>query len=128
MHSNVSNKNSFNSSLDLLNSIQEATERTFLGNLISVQSDCPGREKFGYGGDLNATSESFIYNFDMHSFYRKTIYDWVDAMNDSIFVDTAPFVGINYCGLSWESAFLITQYYLYLYYNCLLYTSPSPRD
>ncbi len=117
IHSNVSSKNSFNSSLDLLNSIQEATKRTFLGNLISVQSDCPGREKFGYGGDLNATSESFIYNFDMQSFYRKTIYDWVDAMNDSIFIDTAPFVGINYCGLSWESAFLITQYYLYLYYN-----------
>ena len=53
----------------------------------------------------------------MQSFYRKTIYDWVDAMNDSIFIDTAPFVGIQYCGLSWESAFLTTQYYLYLYYN-----------
>ncbi|MEZ4899582.1 MAG: alpha-L-rhamnosidase C-terminal domain-containing protein, partial [Saprospiraceae bacterium] len=58
-----------------------------------------------------------IYNFDMQAFYRKTIYDWVDAMNDTVFVDTAPFVGINYCGLSWESAFLITQYYLYLYYQ-----------
>jgi alpha-L-rhamnosidase len=53
----------------------------------------------------------------MQAFYRKTVYDWVDAMNDSIFVDTAPFVGIQYCGISWESAFLITQYYLYLYYN-----------
>ena len=53
----------------------------------------------------------------MHSMYRKTIYDWVDAMNDSVFVDTAPYVGIKYCGLSWESSFLITQYYLYLYYN-----------
>ena len=49
----------------------------------------------------------------MQSIYRKTIYDWVDAMNDSIFVDTAPYVGIKYCGLSWESAFLITQYYLF---------------
>ena len=38
-------------------------------------------------------------------------------MNDTGFVDTAPFVGIQYCGLSWESAFLITQYYLYLYYQ-----------
>ena len=55
----------------------------------------------------------------MQSIYRKTIYDWVDAMNDSIFVDTAPYVGIKYCGLSWESAFLITQYYLYVYYNDL---------
>jgi alpha-L-rhamnosidase len=117
IHTNVENKNSFSCSSNLLNSIQEATERTFLANLVSVQSDCPAREKFGYGGDLNATCESFIYNFDMQSFYRKTIYDWVDAMNDSSFVDTAPFTGIQYCGLSWESAFLITQYYLYLYYN-----------
>jgi alpha-L-rhamnosidase len=55
----------------------------------------------------------------MQNFYRKTIYDWVDAMNDSSFVDTAPYVGIQYCGISWESAFLITQYYMYLYYNDL---------
>ena len=117
IHTNVDNKNSFSCSSELLNSIQEATVRTFLGNLVSVQSDCPAREKFGYGGDLNATCESFIYNFDMQSFYRKTIYDWVDAMNDSLFIDTAPYTGIKYCGISWESAFLITQYYLYLYYN-----------
>ncbi|HKJ78893.1 MAG TPA: family 78 glycoside hydrolase catalytic domain, partial [Prolixibacteraceae bacterium] len=116
-HTNVTNKNGFSSSSGLLNSIQKVTERTFLANLISVQSDCPAREKFGYGGDLNATSESFIYNFDMQAFYRKTIYDWVDAMKDSVFVDTAPFTGIQYCGISWESAFLTTQYYLYLYYD-----------
>jgi alpha-L-rhamnosidase len=117
MHTNVTNENSFSSSSELLNSIQNASERTFLANLVSVQSDCPAREKFGYGGDLNATSEAFIYNFDMQSFYRKTIYDWVDAMKDSSFVDTAPFTGIEYCGISWESAYLTTQYYLYLYYN-----------
>jgi alpha-L-rhamnosidase len=116
MHTNV-NENNFSSSSELLNSIQDASKRTFLSNLVSVQSDCPAREKFGYGGDLNATSEAFIYNFDMQSFYRKTIYDWVDAMKDSGFVDTAPFTGIEYCGISWESAYLITQYYLYLYYN-----------
>lgn len=117
MHTKVTNENSFSSSSELLNSIQDASERTFLANLVSVQSDCPAREKFGYGGDLNATSETFIYNFDMQSFYRKTIYDWVDAMKDSSFVDTAPFAGVEYCGISWESAYLTTQYYLYLYYN-----------
>jgi len=117
IHSNVINKNNFSSSSELLNAIQDASRRTFLANLVSVQSDCPAREKFGYGGDLNATSEAFIYNFDMHSFYRKTIYDWIDAMKDSSFVDTAPYVGIEYCGISWDSAYLITQYYLYLYYN-----------
>lgn len=117
LSTNVVNDNNFSTSSDLINSIQEASRRTFLSNLQSVQSDCSAREKFGYGGDLNATSEAFIYNFDIKSFHRKTIYDWVDAINDSIFIDTAPYVGIKYCGLSWESAFLTTQYYLYLYYN-----------
>ena len=117
LNTNVENNNHFTSSSELINSIQDATERTFLANLISVQSDCPAREKFGYGGDLNATCEAFIYNFDMQDFYRKTIYDWVDAINDSVFIDTAPYVGLEYCGLSWESAFLTTQYNLFLYYN-----------
>ena len=117
IHNNVTANNTFTTSSDLINSIQDMTERTFLANLISVQADCPAREKFGYGGDINAVSEAYIYNYDMQSFYRKTVYDWLDAMNDSVFVDTAPYVGIRYCGISWESAFLITQYYLYLYYN-----------
>ncbi|MBD3631067.1 alpha-L-rhamnosidase [Cyclobacterium sp.] len=117
IYSDVPDKNNFTSSNALLNDIQDAVKRTFLSNLVSVQSDCAVREKFGYGGDLNATNESFIYNFDMQDFYTKTVYDWVDAMNDSTFVDTAPYAGIKYCGISWESAYLITQYYLYLYYN-----------
>ena len=116
-HTKVENQNYFTCSSDLINSIQKISRQTFLNNLISVQSDCPAREKFGYGGDLNATSETFISNFDMHAFYRKTLYDWVDAMQDSIFIDTAPYVGIKYCGISWESAFLITQYKLLQYYG-----------
>ncbi len=117
IHSNISSANSFSCSSELLNDIQQATVRTFRANLVSVQSDCAAREKFGYGGDVNATIESFLCNFHMQAFYRKTIYDWVDAMKDSSFVDTAPFVGIEYCGISWESAFLLAQYYLYLYYH-----------
>ncbi|MCX6222725.1 MAG: family 78 glycoside hydrolase catalytic domain [Bacteroidia bacterium] len=116
-HSDVENQNRFTCSSPILNDIQKICRQTFLSNLITVQSDCPAREKFGYGGDLNATSETFMYNFDMQSFYRKTVYDWVDAMQDSIFIDTAPYVGIKYCGISWESAFLTTQYKLFQYYG-----------
>ncbi len=116
-HSDVENQNRFTCSSPILNEIQKICRQTFLSNLITVQSDCPAREKFGYGGDLNATSETFICNFNMQSFYRKTVYDWVDAMQDSIFIDTAPYVGIKYCGISWESAFLITQYKLFQYYG-----------
>ncbi|MEE9461847.1 MAG: family 78 glycoside hydrolase catalytic domain [Bacteroidales bacterium] len=117
IHTNVDTSNNFSCSSELINAIQQASRRTFLANLIGVQTDCPAREKFGYGGDLNSIAESYINNFDMQAFYRKTVYDWIDAINDTMFIDTAPFVGIRYCGLSWESAFLITQYYLYLYYK-----------
>ena len=113
----VEQNNHFTCSSPLLNKIQKMSTQTFLSNIFSVQSDCPAREKFGYGGDLNAVGESFIYNFDMQSFYRKTVYDWADAMKDSIFIDTAPYIGLSYCGISWESAFLITQYNLLTYYN-----------
>lgn len=117
IHSDVKQTGSFTSSCDLINKIQEITQRTFMSNLIHVQSDCAAREKFGYGGDLAVTNESFICNYDMQAFYRKTINDWLDAMRDSVFIDTAPYVGIKYCGLSWEYAFLLAQYNLYNYYG-----------
>jgi alpha-L-rhamnosidase len=116
LHTNVKENGQFTTSSQLLNDIQKATKLTFVDNLMSVQSDCPARERFGYGGDLNATSESFIYNYDMQAFYRKTIYDWVDAVNDSVFIDIAPFI-MKYCGISWESAVITTQEQLLNYYN-----------
>ena len=44
---------------------------TFLSNLFGVQSDCPHRERFGYGGDLVTTSDAFMLNYDMAGFYRQ---------------------------------------------------------
>lgn len=105
------------SSSEYLNKLNRNCRWTFLSNLQSVQSDCPAREKFGYGGDINATADAYIYNFDMRNIYRKMIFDWVDAMKPDGFVDTAPFVGIEYCGLSWESAFLFLQHALWVHYG-----------
>ena len=116
LHTNVEEAGNFSCSSKLLNDIQTAIKRTFVDNLMSVQSDCPGRERFGYGGDLNATSESFICNYNMRDFYRKTIYDWMDAVKDSVFIDTAPFI-LKYCGISWESAIITTQNHLLNYYG-----------
>lgn len=117
LSTNVDRKNMFLCSSNLVNSIQDATSRTFLSNLMSVQSDCPGREKFGYGGDLYATDEAFIMNFNMQSFYRKVLYDWVDAVRDSVFIDGAPYMGLQYCGLNFEASILELQNNLYQYYG-----------
>jgi alpha-L-rhamnosidase len=102
----------------LLNKIQEICEWTFLSNIFSVQSDCPHRERFGYGGDIVATSEAFMYNFDMSGFYTKAVSDWKDAaLGNGKFPDTAPFVGINYCGVGWAMVHPLLQLQLFRYYG-----------
>jgi alpha-L-rhamnosidase len=108
----------FECSNDMLNEIQEICEWTFLSNVFSVQSDCPHRERFGYGGDLVATCDAFMMNYDMANFYRKTTYDWHDAAReDGMLTDTAPFVGIQYCGVGWAMIHPLMQRKLYQYYG-----------
>jgi len=108
----------FTCSDSLLNEIQKICERTFLSNIFGVQSDCPHRERFGYGGDIVATSEAFMCNFDMAEFYSKTVNDWKDATRgDGKFTDTAPFVGINYCGVGWSMVHPLLQLQLFQYYG-----------
>lgn len=105
MHAAVEPAGSFECSSDLFNRIQTMCEWTFLGNLFGVQSDCPHRERFGYGGDLVATSDAFLMNFDMAGFYAKAARDWADsALPDGMLTDTAPSVGIQYCGVGWAMA------------------------
>ena len=114
MHSDLPPASRFTCSDPLLNNIQEMCLRTFLANVVSVQSDCPHRERFGYGGDIAVTSETYLMNFDMDGFYAKTIRDWADAARpDGRLTDTAPFVGIDYCGVGWAMVhpLLLEQHY-----------------
>jgi alpha-L-rhamnosidase len=118
LNADVEEVGSFSSSNDLLNRVQEMTRRTFLSNLFSVQSDCPHREKFGYGGDIVATSDALMLNLDMARFYEKAVVDWADsARDDGMLTDTAPFVGIQYCGVGWAMAHPVLQAGLYQYYG-----------
>jgi alpha-L-rhamnosidase len=116
--SDVEDAGSFASSSDLLNRIQKMTRWTFLSNLFSVQSDCPHRDRFGYGGDIVATSDAMMLNFDMARFYEKTVADWTDsARDDGMLTDTAPYVGIQYCGVGWAMVHPVLQWQLYQYYG-----------
>ncbi len=90
----------FECSNDLFNRIQAMTVRTIESNLLGVQSDCPTREKFGYGGDIVACGDACLYNFDMARFYAKVVRDLGDAQrSNGAFTETAPFVGIGIPGL-----------------------------
>ena len=71
-----------------------------LSNLFSVESDCPHREKLGYGGDIVAACEMAMLNFDMSRLYRKSVEDLTDAARtNGGFTETAPYVGISDEGL-----------------------------
>jgi len=118
LSADVAEAGSFACSNPLLNQIQEMCRRTFLANLFSVQSDCPHRERLGYGGDIVATSEALMLNFDMENFYAKTVTDFADsARPDGMFTDTAPFVGIQYCGVGWAMAHPLLVSQLHRYYG-----------
>jgi alpha-L-rhamnosidase len=117
LNSDVEEVGTFSCSNQMLNDIQKMSQWTFLSNLLSVQSDCPHRERFGYGGDLVSTNDAVMLNYDMSSFYTKTVQDWHDAArNDGMFTDTAPFVGIQYCGIGWAMIHPMLQLNLYKYY------------
>jgi len=118
MSSDVAEAGSFESSSDLLNRIQKMTRWTFLSNLFGVQSDCPHRERFGYGGDIVAASDAMLLNLDMAGLYEKAVADWTDsARDDGMLTDTAPYVGIQYCGVGWAMVHPMLQWNLYQYYG-----------
>jgi len=125
LNSDVAPSGSFACSNELFNRIQKMVWWTELSNLFSVESDCPHREKFGYGGDIVAASEMAILNFDMARFYAKAVDDLVDAVRpNGGFTETAPFVGIASDGLGekagpigWGTAEPVLLWELYRYYG-----------
>lgn len=115
----------FRCSNERINRLEEAIRWTFLSNVFSVQSDCPHREKFGYGGDIVATTDAFCYLYDMNRFHTKTVRDYRDARRPSGgMTETAPYMGIADCGfgegtgpIGWQLAFAHAQKKLYQYYG-----------
>ncbi|MEO7991694.1 MAG: family 78 glycoside hydrolase catalytic domain [Chryseolinea sp.] len=115
----------FSCSNEMFNQVHTAINWTFLSNVFSVQSDCPGREKMGYGADLVVTANSFIYNFDMANFYRKAVRDFANEQRpEGGITETAPYYGIEDRGygdgsgpLGWELAFPYLQKQLYTFYG-----------
>ncbi len=127
MNSDLERRGEFHCSNELFNTIHENTLWTFLSNVFSVESDCPGRERFGYGGDMVTASEAYIHNFDMAAFYRKAVWDFRNDQNPSGGLpECAPDNAIYDSGLTadtgpigWMYAFPWLQAQLYRYYGDL---------
>jgi alpha-L-rhamnosidase len=127
LNSDLPDNSAFKCSNPLFNQIQEVTEWTMLSNVHSVESDCPAREKYGYGGDMVAVGEAYIYNYDIANFYKKAVRDFSrDARSNGAMTECAPNIGVNARGVTDESGpvgwtlahpFLLDK--LYKYYGNL---------
>lgn len=127
LNADLPKNGSFECSNPMLNKLNEVLDYTFLSNVFSVQSDCPAREKFGYGGDIVGVARTFCWFYDMENFYRKAIRDFANDQRPSGgMTETAPFNGIADKGLGedsgpigWQLAFAFMQKQLYDYYGDL---------
>ncbi|MDR1172723.1 MAG: glycoside hydrolase family 78 protein [Bacteroidales bacterium] len=125
MNADLLRTGQFECSNPMFNQLNAAIDHTFLSNVFSVQSDCPAREKFGYGGDIVGVARTFGWFYDMENFYRKVIRDFAgDQRPLGGMTETAPYNGIADQGLGdgsgpigWQLAFAFLQKQLYEYYG-----------
>ena len=125
MNSDLPLNGTFSCSNTMFTKLHEVIQWTFLSNVFSVQSDCPAREKMGYGADMVVSSNAFIYNYDMAGFYSKAVNDFANEQQpDGGITEIAPYTGIadrGYGGesgpLGWELGFSFLQKQLHDYYG-----------
>lgn len=125
MNSDLEQNGDFSCSNKMFNQLHNVIQWTFLSNVFSVQSDCPAREKMGYGADIVATAGAFIHNYNMANFYRKAVNDFAnDQRTEGGITEIAPSTGIADRGygdssgpLGWQLAFPYLQKQLYDYYG-----------
>lgn len=111
----------------MFNDIETMVLRTFESNIMGVQSDCPHRERFGYGGDIVTSADAFMLHYDMAGFYAKVVYDFADsARSNGGLTETAPHAGPAAGGfgersgpIGWGLAHPLLLRQLYRYYGDL---------
>lgn len=111
----------FSCSNDLFNRIHRNSVWGQLGALHGgVPMDCPHRERLGYTGDGQTSSETALMNFDLERFYAKWIGDIGGAQDlgreKGYVPHTAPFGG-GAGGVGWGSAYVILPWKLYVHYG-----------
>jgi len=101
LHADLTRVSSFECSDELLNRIVRVVDWTLLSNATSVLSDCPARERFGYGGDMVASAAAYQATFDMARLHRKAIEDFArDQRPSGGMPEIAPDIGVNESGLT----------------------------
>jgi len=79
IHSDVARIGAFESSNELLNRIQQASQNALLNNMHGLMSDTPSLEKNGWTGDGQASAGAAGVNFGMAGVWTKWLADFRDG-------------------------------------------------
>ncbi|MEV1024859.1 family 78 glycoside hydrolase catalytic domain [Streptomyces sp. NPDC050264] len=112
----------FTSSNDLINGIHSITRRAVEGNMMSVLTDCPSREKLGWLEQDQLVLPTLAANYDMRSYLRKIVRDMADAQTtEGLIPSTVPdyveLAGTYRNDANWGGAFVLVPWQLYTTYG-----------
>jgi len=121
LHTDIPQVGNFSSSNNLLNKIWAATNQSYRGNIHSIPTDCPQREKNGWTADAHIAIDLALLNFDGITFYEKWMNDFIDNQRENGMISgIIPSSGWGFGdwpGPVWDAALFIIPNALYDYYG-----------
>ncbi|MFC5749985.1 family 78 glycoside hydrolase catalytic domain [Actinomadura rugatobispora] len=122
LHADNGSAGSFTSSNDLVNGIHGLIRRAVEGNMMSVFTDCPSREKLGWLEQTHLVGDTLAANYDVHAHLRKVVQDTADAQTGTgLIPSTVPdytvLAGSYRDDSNWGGAFVVVPWQLYRAYG-----------
>lgn len=121
LHTDLEQAGEFSCSNPLLNKIWRATNLSYRGNLHSIPTDCPQREKNGWTADAHVAIDLALLNFNGITFYEKWMNDFIDNQrpngNISGIIPSDTWGYGDFPGPVWDAALFIIPNALYNYYG-----------
>ena len=115
---------SFSCSDNRLTQLQQNIFRSQQGNMLSIPTDCPHREKAGWTGDMQVYAPTAVYNMDVYAFLSRWLEGLrADQYEDGAVPDISPRPGEkamlfpSRCSSAWGDACIIVPYRLYREYG-----------
>jgi alpha-L-rhamnosidase len=122
LHADNDPAGSFSSSNELINGIHGLIRRAIEGNMMSVFTDCPSREKLGWLEQTHLVGDTLAANYDVHAMLRKVVQDMADAQTEAGLVpstvpDYVTLAGTYRDDANWGGAFVAVPWQLYRNYG-----------
>jgi alpha-L-rhamnosidase len=122
LRSDTPSAGSFECSNAIVNGVHWLVRRAIEGNMMSILTDCPSREKLGWLEQDHLVNEALTANYDVRALLRKIVQDMADAqtaegMIPSTVPDYVVFGGAYRDDANWGGSFVIVPWQLYRTYG-----------